>query len=123
MSLKNKIREESEKYSKTKAEILKESEEEIIELMNSPIPLKRQLELIEEELHVKMTQSEYRGILKKHFGYKGRYSKTPPTQPKQKAAATSSPAKKPKDPISALSEDVDLLAISQQKKAEKLEKY
>ncbi len=56
---------------RTKAEILEEYRDEILEMINLKVSIKKQIELIlKNEILEKIDAKEYRNILIKHFGYR-----------------------------------------------------
>ena len=112
MGLKDKIKEYKAKKKKTKAEILKGYEDEIKEMLELNIPLKKQIEFIlEEGILQKLDIMEYIKILKKYFGYVGRYDKKNKNIVKNEVKKTFQQAKKnlKNDPVEMLSKDVDIL--------------
>lgn len=125
MSLADDIKKELEKKEqrakrkKTKWQILKQYEKEIKEMIKNEIPLRRQVELIlKNGILDKLDYKEYYYILVKHFGYEQKRKKPRVFKPKKDVAAKSvkkvaqqTEPKKMIDPVSKLSEDVDLLSF------------
>ena len=71
MSLRDDIEMMIAKKKKTKADILKEYKNEILQMINAKIPIKKQIELIlKNRILEKLDAKEYRNILIKHFDYK-----------------------------------------------------
>ena len=112
MGLEDKIKEYRAKKKKTKAEILKKYEAEIKEMLELNIPLKKQIEFIlEEGILQKLDIMEYIKILKKYFGYTGKYNKKNKNIVKNEVKKISNQNEKniKNDPVEILSKDVDIL--------------
>ena len=71
MSLADDIKEIKDNQKKTKWQILKEHENDIMEMIRLNLSIKKQVELIlKNKILEKIDDAEYRNILIKHFGYK-----------------------------------------------------
>ena len=110
MSLLEDIKAEISSQKKTKAQKILEVKDEIILMLENKISLKKQRELLlKNRIVEKITASEYRNILIKHFGYKTNKQKTTKTETKTeiKQKPKTNPAAKSAKEI--LSQDINLL--------------
>ena len=110
MSLLEDIKAEISTQKKTKAQKLLEIKNEIDLMLENNISLKKQRELLlKNRIIEKITASEYRNILIKHFGYKTNKQKTTKTEtktetkPKPKSNSVAKSAKE------ILSQEINLL--------------
>jgi len=135
MALLDDIREIAEHKKKTKWQILLEHKEEIELMIKEDIPIKKQVELIlKNQILDNLDYSEYRKILVKHFGYKGKYKKQKVFEITKKEEQTTKQQQQPQqqkkiepkrpsraDPVEQLSQDVDIYQLGMKKRVEEMQ--